>query len=313
MFSLYIIDTRLDETLGIKIDCIDKICASDILDWVTPFFTLVTSRSVIKVASVKCANLVDDKEYTYENGIFSLNSNLCKNKLLYNVMSISRLIFKIIASSKGFLNLHALCITHKNKGILFNADRNGGKTTVMLKALRTKKFCLLANDQIMYSCNDRVGLGYPATIAFRRSSYEELDKRINENALWYVDDCFQTNKPVIHISKLVEYVDNDIINKSEIFIFVDYKKSQNPETLLFSDHGNLNVNMVELLLPFRKAYIGIFDSCLDAVARYYETTNIQQYCVDDCRPSQTTLRYIDVECGYNKIDEMLHMLMALLK
>lgn len=308
---MFVIDKRIGISYCVEIDIENGSCCispKDIEYWLTPFFSVQKENSdIFKICSRIKTKRNIQQNYIYHNNIFYVNSNMTYTKLLYTIMSIIRMVYKYIAFLMGYHNLHGACLKYMDKGILIVAERNQGKTTMILNAIQDKDFLLLANDQVMYSANgENQLLGYPAAIGVRKNSCDyEKQKQIDKKALWFIDDPFQDQlKPVIHIKDLSEIYHCDIVENVKLDIIICYEKSWDRDELVIEDMGRVVYPMSEIELPFEKTYKKeLFESCRCSVQYYIN--NLCNRQEKEQQYSRICIRRINIKCGIDRIRDML--------
>lgn len=311
---MIIIDKRIEfdcyihlETIGCDID------RMMLEEWLAPFFSI--QEETIGNSQI-IANIMILKEvpsdYVYSNNVFYINAKLSSNKLLYTLMSILRILYKYVAYMVGYQNLHAACLKYKDKGILITADRNQGKTTILLNAIQDKEFLLLANDQVMYNIQNNRLLGYPAIIGIRDNSYNSVkQEQIKANALWFIEDPFQTQlKPVIHIKELSRIFQCEVVTSAKLEVLLRYQKSEQIDELTIKDMGRSIFSPSKIELPFENVYKKeLLDVCKCSINFYIgeiinKKANIEQ---------RNSIRQVKITCGIERMKDMLCEVKAILE
>lgn len=307
--NMFITDKRIGANFKIQLEVSNRLSYDAIEYWLVPFFCVQKENDfslncITKIKTV--TNLDTDFMYNYNDDNFYVNADLQLNKLFYTIMSILRMLFKSIASLLGYQNLHAACLVYKDNGILIRAERNQGKTTMLLNALQDEDFSVLANDQVMYSLDCNKALGYPAAVGIRNSSCDtNMQKIINNKALWFIDDPFQEHqKPVVHIKDLSQIYQCKIQESANISILINYEKSMRKEEIIIEKIGQVEIPISCMLLPFEKTYNEyLLNACLYCVERHinsYSGIHPQYVCYNNRKILQ-----LNVKCGLLKINEML--------
>ena len=218
-------------------------------------------------------------------------------------MFLCRGIFKCVAHLQGYQNIHAGCVSSSNKGILIAADRNQGKTTVILQALLQRHFSLTANDQLMLNPQSRSALGYPATIGIREGSCsKDLMSQIKDNAFTTINDPFQrAQKPVILFKDLQNLLHCGIESQTTIELLVHYQKSLIQDELCISEFRKNICDFSELTFPISSAYsLDLFNSCMECIDYHHQ---LPQFPSSFNRSNAILDLY--VKCGSSRIADML--------
>lgn len=310
-----IFDERISNIYCIDVE-IGDISKELVSSWLFPFFQVYEENiyNFEIMAKIKLINGIN-KDYDFKDNVFYINANMSINKILYTMMSILRVLYKYVASLLDYQNLHAACLNYNDKGILIKADRNQGKTTLLLKAIENSKFSLLANDQVMYNIENRRLLGYPAAIGVRNNSCDYIkQKQINKRALWFIDDPFQTYpKPVIHIKDLSEIYHCNIARSTNLNILVSYEKSTIENELVITQNKTASLNINDIKLPLNKTYKeDVLKACIDSVDYYIGNDFCKNEKVNYCNDFKL-YNQLYVKCGINRISDMLLEIMYILK
>lgn len=311
---MIITDKRISADFNVQLEVHNKISCDVLQHWLSPFFSVqngnvLTSHIITKI-EVK-ADIEED--YLYYDNTFYVNASMQLNRLLYTLMSILRMLFKYVAFLSGYQNLHAACLKYKDDGILVRANRNQGKTTMLLNAIQDDDFLLLANDQVMYNIDDNRVLGYPAAVGIRDNSCDiEKQKVINERALWFIDDPFQTNqKPVVHIKDLSQIYQCHIAESTNLSILINYEKSMRKEELIINNIGRPQMTINSLILPFEKTYNDyLLESCRHAVEHYMHKAILLQS--KEKNDNNISILQVNVKCGLARINDMLDEIKSIL-
>lgn len=311
---MIIIDKRISANCSVQLEVHNRISCDVLQYWLSPFFCIQNEKVHTShiIAKIEVKTDIEQK-YLYYNNIFYVNADMQLNTLLYTLMSILRILFKYTAFLSGYQNLHAACLKYKNNGILVRANRNEGKTTLLLNAVQDEDFLLVANDQVMYSINDNKVLGYPAAVGIRDNSCDiEKQKRINERALWFIDDPFQINqKPVVHIKDLSQIYQCHIAESANLSILINYEKSMQKEELIIDNIEQTKINLKSLILPFEQTYKDyLLKSCMDAVEHYMDKDILLQS--KDNNDNNTSILQVNIKCGLARINDMLDEIKCIL-
>jgi len=306
--KIIIRDVRIDEKYCVEVssDCY-SLCIQDIKDWLSPFFSIYAYEKC-KFDDFAKIKIVDNisKEYEFSNNVFFVNAQLKTNILYSTLMSIARMLYKYLAFLKGYQNIHAGCLTCGTNGILVVADRNQGKTTMILKAINDKDFSFLANDQVMYNFKKNHILGYPATVGIRKNSCEiEKQILIENKALWFVDDPFQTQpKPVIRIKDLLKIYKCNIVTSTNLNLVVNYEKSGNSKELTISNIGRVQFCDSNIKLPFEQTYKAELVKWCKQSVDYYMGRTVREKVDGNCIERHYVIN-VNIKCGEDRFAEML--------
>lgn len=303
---MFIVEKRLKNAFGIRLDCSCGFNIERLSYWISPFFLIEEklSKTTVLLAQINIVNGGKNR-YDYLNHQFYVDGSVPEKMIFYRVLSISRIIFKCIAESLGYHNLHAGCLAIGDKGILISAERNQGKTTVILRALQTTMFALVANDQIMYENVSKSVLGYPAVIGIRNGSCsdQQYEKIINQ-AFEMREDPFQNNrKPLIHINALKSILNFDVRDSTRLSLAVIYEKSNIDNELKVSIPFNGVQRIIDVGLPLTKTYsLEDYNACVDSISYYANGFD----CIESSSDNLCVLPHvIHVKCGLSRINDML--------
>ena len=307
---MIILDNRINADYCVEVEMGMLGCdiSQEIIEhWLTPFFSVLKENvSMAKIfAKIEIVEGIE-QDYIYHDEKFFINANLSMKKLLYTLMSILRMLYKYMAFLMGYRNLHAACLKYKDNGILIRAERNQGKTTVLLNAIASGDFLLMANDQVMYNFNKNQLLGYPATVGIRQNCFDnEKQSKINESALWFIDDPFQSApKPVVHIKDISGIYQCNIVEKADLKVIINYKKSMQKDELVISDMKTVLFPLSEMELPFNETYKEeLLRNCKDSF-NYYLGTDFARRDSEKYI-NKINIKQIDIKCGIDMIYEML--------
>lgn len=313
---MIIIDKRIENKYCVDVECFDNIINQKTVEsWISPFFSVQKENiDMLKIiAKIKIIKEVQ-QEYIYCDNIFYININMPIKKILYTMISILRMLYKYIALEEGYQNLHAACLEYNYHGMLIAAERNQGKTTMILNAMQDKDFLLLANDQVMYNVTNNQVLGYPAAVGIRRNSCDdEKQRQINEKALWFIEDPFQVQpKPVVYIKDLSKIYQCDIVESTKLDFLVSYEKSMKIDELKVTNIGTVKFPINEIDLPLEKTYKDeLLKSCEYSVSYYIGTEYEKRTQVKYNK--EISIKQINVKCGINRINDMLCEIKYILK
>lgn len=311
---MFVIEKRLNMSYAIQIEEADTCLLRDMHLWLSPFFTIQEVLSNNSVVIITKFILCDKCNYDMEciDDIFLINSKLPRYILYEKILFLSRVLFKNIAIKYGYQNLHAGCFVHNNQGILITAERNQGKTTLLLNSMLEGNYTFLANDQVMYNSVNGQILGYPSIIGIRNNSIIDMKKwdEIKSKAVTYVKDPFQSNdKPLILINDLCSLLHCNIVEKCKLSLIIRYKKSENSDDLIISEAVSDRSTTNSFILPLEQTYSHkIYTQCFLLVKK--KTNPIQ---VPLNMSSKSTIKFIDVCCGINRMRDLLEAIKAFLK
>lgn len=300
---MVIIDNRLGLPYGIQIKTSHNLDENLVNHWVSPFFSVCSDDEQYLLVAIINISIDNLSTVSYQNGEFFIPSCFSSKDILYNIMFLCRSIFKCVAHLQGYQNIHAGCLSSNNKGILITADRNQGKTTVILQALAQNHFSLTANDQLMLNPQSRSALGYPATIGIREGSCrKDLMSQIKDNAFTTTNDPFQrTLKPVIHFKNLQKLLHYGIESQTTIELLVHYQKSHIQDEFCVSELRKNICDFSELSFPISSAYsLDLYNSCMECINYHHQ---IPQCPNNICSPGSITELYL--KCGSSRIVDML--------
>lgn len=300
---MVIIDDRLGFPCGILIKTSHKLDETLVSHWVSPFFRVCSDEEPFCLVAIINTSIGRSSTISYKNGEFFISNCFSSKDILYNIMFLCRSIFKCVAHLQGYQNIHAGCVSRNEKGILFIADRNQGKTTVILQALLQNHFSLTANDQLMLNPQNRLALGYPATIGIREGSCSKaLMCQIEENAFKTINDPYQrTQKPIIHFKNLQNILHCGIESQTTIELLVNYQKSPIQEELCISESWEPISIFHKLTFPISSAYsLDLFNSCMECIDYYHK---LPQH-PNDFNGTDSILE-LRVKCGASRIVDLL--------
>lgn len=304
---MYILEKRLDIAYAIKVVDEIGISITKLKWWLEPFFVISNNlEEEILLATVVVTKTVDMPFSYSETSTFYIDGKMSEYSIYYNVLYVTRAIFKNLATQFGYANIHAGCISCDDIGILIKAKRNQGKTTFILHSLISKKFQLVANDQVMLNETSIKVLGYPAAIGIRNNSCTDIfQNKLVEKALWMSKDPYQRNeKPIVHISDISSIfgccVKEDVI----IELILEYEKSVVDDELQICPLTCYKGNFAEILYPLSEIYGGdIFNASIDCLSR--AKLNIKPQTI---KTFNTEIRLLKVRCGINRINDLLEEL-----
>lgn len=110
----------------------------------------------------------------YSNKI-EIHLNKYDKNRKYIPMRIIREIYYNILLNNGFKEFHAAGISLSGEGTLVLGHRNAGKTTTLLRFLKTKRAKFLSNDKVFVRIEDHQMYGYPTSINIRNTSWSILN------------------------------------------------------------------------------------------------------------------------------------------
>ena len=313
---IYAQDNRLLNAGYVEIELVNHMSIIDISRFFAPYFVITdtipksgTILAIIKPNKTKCKDF-----FCYLNNIFYIDTCEDDNaQTCYNVLKILRTIFKITALEYGYINLHAGCIAYGKAGILITADRNQGKTTLLLHALETECFSFVANDQVMFHPTNYRTLGYPALVGIRNGRLKLARyKEICQNALWNENDRFINKlKPIIHFANLADIYHCSVARECISKHLIIYEKSNvDSELSIFSVDTN-NLNLIHTFnLPINDVYDNfLIDSCTSSLNHYANYND----SINAYYPSNlTSLNVLRVRCGINRLGDFTANMLAYL-
>jgi len=295
--NLTIIESRLPIKIGVVVEGFSEEITTLLKKWAAPFWDIDYSTNYITILTI--VPISTDNEVICKNDMCYVGSYNSVAQIVNTIIHHTRITFKLYAMQYGFVNLHSACIVHNDVGILIDAPRNSGKTTVLLEALSTNNFSLVANDQVMLNYKNMLAYGYPATIGIRAST---LSHSLQSKIIWYEDDSFFGNKkPIIHITDIASEFNATIYSQIQIKLLINYSKANDYNELRIETNF---VDSQEILksieLPLANAYGNRFMKFyMDLVNK---TTPTSHY---EAQQSQPKIMLFKVSCGKNQIINLL--------
>lgn len=307
---MYIFEKRLDNIYAIKVEDEIGILTEKLEWWLTPFFVIGnTMKGGVLLATIIVTKTIDTPFSYSKPSIFFIDGKMCEDSVYYNIMYVVRSVFKNLATRFGYFNVHAGCISCDDIGILIKAERNQGKTTLILHSLISKKYQIVANDQVMLNETSSEALGYPATVGIRNNSCTDiLQKKINEKALWMIKDPYQVNeKPIVHINDLRSVFGCCVKEKIKIGLILEYEKSDLKDELEIITVSNYKCNFTEMAYPLSEIYgrdiFAASSDCLLLAKLNYLSQSVNEF--------GTEIQLLKVKCGMNRINDLLQELQVI--
>ncbi|MCL2079072.1 MAG: hypothetical protein FWH17_04415 [Oscillospiraceae bacterium] len=293
---MVIIESRLPKIFGVVVDGFSVDIANRLKKWVVPFWNTDCLSDYINILTI--VPVSTGNEVGYRVGVCYIDSNNSVDKIVSLILHHTRIIFKLCAMQYGYVNLHSACISYNDIGILIDAPRNNGKTTVLLEALSTGDFLLIANDQVMLNHNNMISYGYPATVGLRTSS---LSHKLQSKVIRYENDPYVNGKkPIVHIVDIADEFDATICPQAQIKVLVNYSKANNYNELhVKTSFVNGREKLKSMEFPLTTAY-------RSEVVEYYLGRVSEVVHPIFCKENHDyTLLLIDVSCGIKQIPNLL--------
>lgn len=304
---MYILEMRLDVAYAIKVVDEIGISTAKLKWWLNPFFMIGSNleREVL-LATVVVTKTVDIPFSYREPFTFYIDGKMSEDSVYYNILYVARAVFKNLATQFGYANIHAGCISCDDIGILIKAKRNQGKTTLILHSLISKKFQLVANDQVMLNGTSIKALGYPAAVGIRNNSCTDIfQNKLIEKALWMSKDPYQKNeKPIVHISDLSSIFGCHVKAEVTIGLVLEYEKSTLDDELQICPLTCYEGDFTEISYPLSEIYgRDIFNASLDCLSQ--AKLNLKSQTI---KSFDAEIQLVKVRCGINRINDLLQEL-----
>lgn len=286
-------------------------CVNLNIDVYDELFFLVSSYWKVSKqlnCNIECKNIDicgSEKLHGWSNNRYYINYTKDKDDIIDDIIYFIRLFLKIFLQRKGYLNLHAACVCINGKSFIISAERFNGKTTLLLYLLKNRNVSFIANDQIMLSISEKIILPFPARIGIRYSSLElnKISIDLFNGNLVTINDPFETEKISVYSSVLCNSFGSKIENIARISYVIFYKKS-----------ANINCLKIERKKMSFTKLLSDIELNLSKTYNLSLIRDIETYLKQDNRDKKITnheemLEVYYVECGINKVDEMIKQIM----
>ena len=182
-----------------------------------------------------------------------ISSRLPVSVAVMQLISVSRLIYKVLLCRAGAVNVHAAALSFDgDTGLLLSGASGVGKTTLLLSLLKLRGVTVIANDQVLLISRDSVfyAIGMPSLLGV------SPDELIDNPSLSRFAYCqADMNKTLLDLQEVCHEYDGYLSAIMQVSAVVSLARSKDDQSCSFSDQALSHVGDIPgLLYPISKAY-----------------------------------------------------------